>query len=253
MLSRCRALVIAALIVFLAVPRPAAAQVTVTGRDGAVSIHATQATLGSVMRALERVVTFEQLRLDPSVDQIAVSVAFDEVNVRSALRAILDAADVNYVLVADEDGKSVRLAASRSAFVGRFDQRPRDAVVERAPMERVDRVDAAADSAPSVAESRESHETFRFGSGGQIGASAATGRGSFSSVAQPQAFEHALIQPALPRVPGTVVSLPFPDALGAPLVSVVPPRDPTANPEPLPGMSVSAQPKQPAVSPKPRR
>jgi hypothetical protein len=265
MLACRREFLVAALVVFLSTPRPAAAQVAVTGTDGTVSIHATQATLGSVMRALERVVTFEQLKLDPSVDQVSVSVAFDELNVRSALRAILEAAEVNYVLLADEDGKSIRLAASRSAFVGRLDQRPRDAMVERAPAERIDRVDAAADSAPSVAESRESQRTFRFGSGGQIGGGSVTGRGgSFSSVGQAQAFEHALIQPAVPAAPGTVVPLPFPDALGAPLVSVIPPKDPNANAGPLPGISTSPQPSQQgqpasstkpldALSPKPRR
>jgi len=270
-----RELGVAALVVFLAAPRPAGAQVTATGRDGTVSIRATQATLGSVLRALERVVTFEQLRLDPSVDQIPVSVTFDELDVRSALRAILDAADVNYVLLADDDGKSVRLTASRSAFVGRLDQRSAvaaEANVERASVERVGHADTASDSAPSIAASRESHETFTFGSGGQIAGSTATGPSSpFSTAGQTQAFEHALVQPALPAVPGSVVQLPFPDALGAPLVSVV--GVPNANPVPLPGLATSAQPPPPsaasssnpikhephvqelidAVSPKPRR
>jgi hypothetical protein len=213
------------------------------------------------MRALEGVVTFRQLSLDPSADQIAVTVALDDLNIRSALRAILDAAEVNYVLLADEGGNSVRLVASRRAFAGRLDQRSAEAQVEHAPVERVEHRDTASNSAPSAAEPRESHGTFTFGTGGQIGGSAATGgNGSFSTGAQTQALEHALMQPALPRTPGTVVQLPFPDVLGAPRVSVVPPKDPSASAVPLPGISTSPQP-QPqgppglsdALSPKPRR
>jgi len=117
----------------------ASAQSLVRESDGTVSIHAADARLSQLLRELSAVTAFQKLSVAPEIESRLVTLTLDRVSVRQALVAVLNSVEADFVVLADDEGKSVRVVAvSRSgapaAPVHAADP-PRTAVPEETPPE----------------------------------------------------------------------------------------------------------------------
>lgn len=197
--------------------RASAGQMVVQAADGSVSVRASGATLGELLKRLGENSTFHKLVLDPKVEGRPVSITLENATVRQAVVQILNAADVNYALTADDDGRTIRLIAGEVAFVaetqrtvGRSDGAV--ATVDGGPQAIVEKLekDLADRAAPSEAGQALAGETAPYNHA--------------AAAFQLQQLEQALTAPAVRPPVGSVIELPFPGPDGQPLTTILQPK-----------------------------
>lgn len=185
--------------------------------DGTVSIRADAIPLGRLLEAVARVTPFQKLVLDPSTADRPVSVTLTAVSMRHALTDILRAAEVDYALATDEDGKSVRLIAGNKTFVASA-QRAQAATPPSVASERVE--DVVVFRPPKQVPADSSTTDAPDTSAGIAGQPA----DPFAGVQRSQELERALSVPRLHVPPGGIVELPFPGPDGLPQIAIMPPK-----------------------------
>jgi len=214
--------------------------------DGTVSIRAAAIPLGRLLEAVARVAPFQKLVLDPSTANRPVSVTLSAVSMRQALTDILRAAEVDYALATDEDGRSLRLIAGDKTFVA---SAVRARTATPPPSVAAERVEDVAVFKSQDQGSADSSTTDAPDTGAGIAGQPAN---SSAEVWRSQELERALSVPPLRVPPGGMIELPFPGPDGLPLVAIMPPKGtprvlPFPN-APLPKASVA----QPASAATPR-
>ena len=195
-------------------PLTAAAQEVVRGPDGSVSVHASAVPLKKLLGAVDQVWPFQRLSLDAEIEDHPVTVALDGVTVRQSLVAILKASGVNYVISADDEGRSIRVAAGNRAIMA--EARGRSLTSAPPPAVPTDSAQPQLDASLPVANQTDSAP-------------------SDSSEAENLAIlQQALSPPLMKPQPGSLIQLPFPGPDGQPLTAVVPPAGtPVALPFPV--------------------
>lgn len=209
-----RLLLVAAIVMGASMhPDAARAQAVTANADGVVSVHAGGTSLGALLVDLGKYGRFEKLVVDPSVQGRPVTIALEGVTMRQAIVQVLDAANVNYALTADDDGRSMRLIAGEVAFIAQAqralaqEDRVRDTpqAVVQAPPSVAESFDPGRDAPPG------SHDT-------------APAADDPASAFQAQQLEQALAPPPVPLPVGSVMELPFPGPDGRPLTAIVQPK-----------------------------
>jgi hypothetical protein len=203
-------------------PGAAPGQFARQAQDGTITIHAAEAPLGAVLRQLAEIQRFDRIAISADVEDRAVTLVLENVDVRAALLAVLKSAGVDYVMAIGKDGASLRLVVT---------------------------------DVPESASSREERPVLKEV---PLNPPAHDGSADILDDAKPEAtddarvaeLERALGQPRMERAPGTVVELPFPDTTGQPLLAVTGDANAkTAVPFPVPAAAGPATQRRPAVNP----
>ena len=218
-----------ALLVF---PHAADAQIVAQAPDGSVTVQAASAPLGDLLDRLGASGSFQKLVVDPQVAARPVSVTLDRVTVRQAVVQILNAAEVNYALTADDDGRTMRLVAGEVKFVAEVQ---REMARETAPATGMPQLPVAEAGRAEAERPQQADATSSVEVGDALPADA--GADAF----QLQQLQQVLTAPVVRPPVGSVVELPFPGPDGRPLTTVVQPPGatvalpfPTATPSPTP-------------------
>jgi hypothetical protein len=200
-------------LLFLSIPRTVGAQVVSRGTDGTVSVKASGVPLVQLLEKLAEIRALEKLIVNPAVGGLGVTVTIENVNPVQAIKEVLAAAGVDYVL------SSTRLVVGSSDFIGTAP--PTNA---QTPQAMVERLEEQLEQ-PEEAASRDS---------------------TSERDAQRRDAElmHALAAPPVGVAPGAIIDLPFPAADGrTPLTDVKGLQPPSAVPFPVdvgPGQTTAA-------------
>jgi hypothetical protein len=186
---------------------PLVAQTVVLDVGGALSVEATDTTLGEVLQAFNTVQPFEKFRLAPEIESRRVTLSLKNQDARAVLVAILKAAEVDYVLV----GSSRLLVkdAGGALAIATF---------------TVPETERQVTNAVAVGGQPFEQNTL---------ATDNPNNDAVMAERSVQQFEQALTAPPVPRSPGSLVALPFPDVNGLPLTTVIP-YQPVHQPLPFP-------------------
>lgn len=190
-----------AVTILLSCPTVSIAQNIERAADGTVSVHASNVPLKLVLESMS---SFERLTIDPEIQNVPVTVAVDSVTIRQALIAILKASQVNYAMSADEEGRSIRLAAGNRAVMD-------EARAHRASLTPTGQApDPPADSSPGL--------------GLAAAAPEPPTSGDRTEAERFLLLQQALSAPPVKAQTGTLITLPFPGPEGQPITVVVPPK-----------------------------
>jgi hypothetical protein len=208
-------------------PSAVRAQSVEMAQDGTVSLVAEGTALGSLLAGLGERGRFNKLVVDPKVESRPVTITLDRATVRQAVVQILNAADVNYALTSDDDGRSMRLIAGEVAFVA--EQQRMLAHEDRAADPAVENVRAENAAPREEAGTADAQNPV----GMPIDGSAVAPLDQAQQAFQLQQLQEALTAPVVRPPAGSVVELPFTGPDGRPLTTIVQPK-PAVVPLPFP-------------------
>ena len=225
-------------------PGAAAGQTVDQAPDGTVTVEASGASLGALLDRFGANGSFQKLVVDPQVTGRPVSVTLDRVTVRQAVVQILNAAEVNYALTADDDGRTMRLIAGEVKFVA---DAQREMARETAPPLK-DAQALGAVTRPADTDKPPSRDVTSV----SFGADAAQPPDPGVEAYRLSQLEQALTAPVVRPPVGSVIELPFTGPDGQPLTTIVQPPSATVQlPFPVtnqvPAPSRQANPSAPQV------
>jgi len=228
-------------VALLVCPRAAAGQTVVQAADGTVTVEASGASLGVLLDRLGASGSFQKLVVDPQVTGRPVTVTLDRVTVRQAVVQILNAAEVNYALTADDDGRTMRLIAGEVKFVADAQREmARDTAPPVKGAQPLDAVTRPADKDKPLSQDATSVS---------LGADTAQPPDPGVEAYRVTQLEQALTAPVVRPPVGSVIELPFTGPDGQPLTTIVQPPSATVQlpfpvtnqvPTPLPKPNPSA-------------
>ena len=236
-----RLALIAAFAAAVTLPGPAGAQSVELTRDGSVSIVAEGSSLGSLLARLGEKGRFHKLVVDPKVEARPVTITLDGATMRQAVVQILNAADVNYALTADDDGQAMRLIAGEVAFIAE-QQRMLAQEEEKVSAPRLEPVLTANAAARDETETSKEAETVNMASDGGTAPPLDAAAEAFRL----QQLQEALTTPAVRPPVGSVVELPFTGPDGRPLTTIMQAK-PAVVPLPFPASPAPAGQTQPTA------
>lgn len=176
----------------------ASAQQVVRHDAGTVSVNAVDVPVGVLLRELGSLGPFSKLRVDPTADSVRVTITLDHVPLHVAIVEVLKKTDVGFVFAGGVEGEPFRLIAEMFEFVetpGGRTVAPAQ-VAEAVPEDEVERPEVAAEAIREATTNTD------------------------RTVA---AMTDALSAPSVPAHSTGVVTMPFPDAAGAPITQIVTP------------------------------
>jgi len=212
--------------------------------DGSVSLVAEGTALGSLLAGLGEKGRFNKLVVDPRVESRPVTITLDGATVRQAVVQILNAAEVNYALTSDDDGRSMRLIAGEVAFVA--EQQRMLAHDDKAADPAVETVRAGNPGPREETETADAQTSV----GSALDGSAAAPLDSAQQAFQLQQLQEALTAPVVRPPAGSVVELPFTGPDGRPLTTIVQPK-PAVVPLPFPATAPAPSGQAPPAAPQP--